>query len=123
VTSSRLNRDIELPPAVKAQESAISSIAIAYCHEVLDRSRFFCLLKASAIALPLSIFATTTNTQYYLSSTVLVTLYQYPLKSQTNTTLYRDSCTTAITVGIKSDNGIAKKHGIAIWDHIINPRL
>ncbi|MBD2411279.1 iron-containing redox enzyme family protein [Nostoc calcicola FACHB-3891] len=48
-TSSRLNRDIELPPAVKAQESAISSRAIAYCHEVLDRSRFFSLLKAGAM--------------------------------------------------------------------------
>lgn len=45
-TSSRLNRDIELPPAVKAQEAAISSRTIAYCHEVLDRSRFFCLPKA-----------------------------------------------------------------------------
>ena len=53
LTSSRLNRDIELPPAVKAQESEISSRTIAYCHEVLDRSRFFCLLKAGAITPPM----------------------------------------------------------------------
>ncbi|MEH2323362.1 MAG: iron-containing redox enzyme family protein [Nostoc sp.] len=57
LTSSRLNRDIELPPAVKAQESAISSRTIAYCHEVLDRSRFFCLLKAGAITPPMIQYA------------------------------------------------------------------
>jgi thiaminase len=57
LTSSRLNRDIELPPAVKAQESAISSRTIAYCHSVIDRSRFFCLLKAGAIAPPLMQYA------------------------------------------------------------------
>jgi thiaminase len=48
-TSSRLNRDIELPPAMKAQEAAITSRTIAYCHEVLNRSHFFCLLKAETI--------------------------------------------------------------------------
>ncbi|MDF5722044.1 MAG: iron-containing redox enzyme family protein [Rhizonema sp. PD37] len=57
LTSSRLNRDIELPPAVKAQESAISSRTIAYCHSVIDSSRFFCLLKAGAIAPPLMQYA------------------------------------------------------------------
>lgn len=57
LTSSRLNRDIELPPAVKAQESAISSKTIAYCHEVLDRSHFFCLLKAGAITPPMIKYA------------------------------------------------------------------
>ena len=61
-TSSRLNRDIELPPAVKAQESAISSRTIAYCDEILDRSRFFCLLKDSAIAPPMMQYA---FLQYY----------------------------------------------------------
>ncbi len=50
ITSSRLNRDIELPPAVKTQFAEISSSTIAYCHETLDRSRFFCLLKAGAVA-------------------------------------------------------------------------
>ncbi|MCL6754395.1 iron-containing redox enzyme family protein [Nostoc sp. CCCryo 231-06] len=57
LTSSRLNRDIELPPAVKAQELAITSRTIAYCHEVLDHSRFFCLLKAGAITPPLMQYA------------------------------------------------------------------
>ena len=46
LTSSRLNRDVELPPKVKVQEIAITARTIAYCHEVLDRSRFFSLLKA-----------------------------------------------------------------------------
>lgn len=49
LTSSRINRDIELPPALKAQEAAISSRTIAYCHEALDRSQFFCRLKAETI--------------------------------------------------------------------------
>jgi thiaminase len=49
LTSSRLNRDAELSAAVKAQEEAISSRTIAYCHEALDRSRFFGLLKAGAV--------------------------------------------------------------------------
>ena len=53
LTSSRLNRDIELPPAVKAQEAQISSRTIAYCHKALDRSRFFSLLKAGAITPPI----------------------------------------------------------------------
>ncbi|MBR8834972.1 MAG: iron-containing redox enzyme family protein [Stigonema ocellatum SAG 48.90 = DSM 106950] len=57
LTSSRLNRDIELPPAVKAQESAISSRTIAYCNEVLDHSRFFCLLKAGAVTPPMMQYA------------------------------------------------------------------
>ncbi|WP_427157712.1 iron-containing redox enzyme family protein [Aliinostoc sp. HNIBRCY26] len=57
MTSSRLDRDIELTPAVKAQESAISAQIIAYCHEVLDRSRFFCLLKAGAITPPIIQYA------------------------------------------------------------------
>ncbi|KAB8332678.1 iron-containing redox enzyme family protein [Scytonema tolypothrichoides VB-61278] len=62
LTSSRLNRDIELPPAVKAQESAISSRTIAYCHSVLDRSRFFCLLKTGNITPPMMQYA---FLQYY----------------------------------------------------------
>jgi thiaminase len=57
LTSSRLNRDIELPPAVKAQEAEISSRTIAYCQQALDRSRFFCLLKAGAIAPPMMQYA------------------------------------------------------------------
>jgi thiaminase len=57
LTSSRLNRDIELPPAVKAQEAEISSRTIAYCHEALDRSRFFCRLKAGAITPPMMQYA------------------------------------------------------------------
>lgn len=56
-TSSRLNRDIELPPKVKALESAISSKTIAYCHSVLDRSRFFCQIKDYAITGPLMQYA------------------------------------------------------------------
>jgi thiaminase len=62
LTSSRLNRDIELPPAVKAQEAAISSRTVAYCDEVLDRSRFFCLLKDYAITPPMMQYA---FLQYY----------------------------------------------------------
>lgn len=50
LTSSRLNRDIELSPAVKAQFLEITSSTIVHCHEVLDRSRFFYLLKDYAIA-------------------------------------------------------------------------
>lgn len=57
LTSSRLDRDTELPPAVKAQEAEISSRTIAYCQEALDRSRFFCLLKAGAIAPPMMQYA------------------------------------------------------------------
>lgn len=49
LTSSRLNRSIELSPAVKAQEAAITARTVAYCHEVLDRSRFFSLLKAETL--------------------------------------------------------------------------
>lgn len=48
LTSSRLNRDI-VPPAIQAQAATISSRTIDYCHEVLDRSQFFCLLKAETI--------------------------------------------------------------------------
>jgi hypothetical protein len=48
-TSSRLNRAVELPPALKAQEAAITAETIAYCHTALDRSRFFSLLKAGSI--------------------------------------------------------------------------
>ncbi|TVQ16323.1 MAG: hypothetical protein EA367_20475 [Leptolyngbya sp. DLM2.Bin15] len=44
-TSSRLDREIELPPEVEAQKQAITDRAIAYCNESLDRSRFFSLLK------------------------------------------------------------------------------
>lgn len=49
LTSSRLNRDIELPPAIKAQAAAITSRTITYCQNVLDRSQFFCRLKAQTI--------------------------------------------------------------------------
>ncbi|NJR63257.1 MAG: iron-containing redox enzyme family protein [Cyanobacteria bacterium CRU_2_1] len=44
-TSSRLNREIESSPEVEAQKQAVSERTIAYCHESLDRSRFFSLLK------------------------------------------------------------------------------
>ncbi|MGB5962896.1 MAG: iron-containing redox enzyme family protein [Coleofasciculaceae cyanobacterium] len=57
LTSSRLNRDIELAPAIKAQAAAISSQTIAYCHYVLERSDFFCLLKAETITPPLMQYA------------------------------------------------------------------
>ena len=57
LTSSRLKRDIELPPTVKAQEVAISAKTIDYCHDVLDRSRFFGLLKAGAITPPMMQYA------------------------------------------------------------------
>jgi thiaminase len=48
-TSSRLNREIELPPEVEAQKQSITNRTIAYCNESLDRSRFFSLLKAREI--------------------------------------------------------------------------
>jgi len=48
-TSSRLNREIELPPEVEAQKQAISERTIAYCNKSLDRSRFFSLLKDGEI--------------------------------------------------------------------------
>lgn len=51
-TSSRLNRTVELPLALKAQAAAITTEAIAYCHAALDRSRFFRLLKAGNIPQP-----------------------------------------------------------------------
>jgi pyrroloquinoline quinone (PQQ) biosynthesis protein C len=57
LTSSRLKRDIERSPALKAQEAAITSRTIDYCHDVLDRSRFFSLLKAGAITPPLMQYA------------------------------------------------------------------
>lgn len=44
-TSSRLNRETELPPEAEAQKQAITETTIAYCNELLDRSRFFSLLK------------------------------------------------------------------------------
>ena len=49
-TSSRLDRETELPPIVKAQMEVISTKAIAYCRESLDRSGFFTLLKTGTIA-------------------------------------------------------------------------
>ena len=49
LTSSRLNRDIELSSAVQAQEAAITAHTIAHCQAVLDRSRFFSLLKTEAM--------------------------------------------------------------------------
>ncbi len=61
-TSSRLNRDIELPPAVKAQFLEITSSTIVHCHEALDRSRFFWLLKTGAITPPMMQYA---FLQYY----------------------------------------------------------
>jgi len=48
-TSSRLNREIELPPSVETQLNAFSTTAIAYCHESFNRSRFFKLLKNGEI--------------------------------------------------------------------------
>lgn len=49
LTSSRLDRTIELPPAIKAQEEAITAQTIAYCQAALDHSCFFGLLKAGMI--------------------------------------------------------------------------
>jgi thiaminase len=49
-TSSRLNRESILSPEVEAQREAISNRTIAYCHESLDRSRFFSLLKDGEIS-------------------------------------------------------------------------
>jgi thiaminase len=49
LTSSRLDRTVELTPAVKAQEEAITAQTIAYCQTALDRSRFFGLLTAGMI--------------------------------------------------------------------------
>ncbi|MDB9456912.1 iron-containing redox enzyme family protein [Dolichospermum circinale CS-1225] len=48
-TSSRLDRETELPPIAKAQMELISTKAIDYCHEALDRSRFFNMLKDGVI--------------------------------------------------------------------------
>jgi thiaminase len=48
-TSSRLNRETELPPDVEAQEKVISARTIAYCNESLARSRFFKMLKEGLI--------------------------------------------------------------------------
>jgi thiaminase len=48
-TSSRLNRETELPPGVEAQEKAISARTIAYCNELLNRSRFFRMLRDGTI--------------------------------------------------------------------------
>ncbi|MBD2234742.1 iron-containing redox enzyme family protein [Phormidium tenue] len=48
-TSSRLDREIELPPEIKAQKQAITDKTIAYCNESLNRSRFFSLLKDGEI--------------------------------------------------------------------------
>lgn len=52
LTSSRLNRDF-ISTAVQAQEATLSSHTIAYCHQVLDSSRFFSLLKTGDLTLPL----------------------------------------------------------------------
>lgn len=49
LTSSRLDRTVELSPAIKAQEEAVTAQTIAYCQAALDRSRFFGLLKAGMI--------------------------------------------------------------------------
>lgn len=48
-TSSRLNREIELPSEVEAQNQIISERTITYCNTALDRSRFFSLLKGGEI--------------------------------------------------------------------------
>lgn len=48
-TSSRLDRTVELPPTIKAQEEAITAQTIAYCEAALDRSRFFGLLNTGMI--------------------------------------------------------------------------
>lgn len=53
LTSSRLNRDLNLSTAMQAQEATISDQTIAYCHQALDLSRFFSLLKAGDVTLPL----------------------------------------------------------------------
>lgn len=57
MTSSRLDRDIELPPGLEEQEEVTIETAISYCHTALDRSRFFTLLKDSAITPPILQYA------------------------------------------------------------------
>jgi thiaminase len=49
-TSSRLNREVALAPEVEAQKREICDRTIAYCHDSLDRSRFFSLLKSGAMS-------------------------------------------------------------------------
>lgn len=44
-TSSRLNREINLPIEVEAQIDAVSTATISYCNEALDGSRFFRLIQ------------------------------------------------------------------------------
>lgn len=61
-TSSRLDRETQLSPAVEAQEEAIIAFTIAYCNESLDKSRFFSKLKDGEITLPLMQY---TFLQYY----------------------------------------------------------
>ncbi|MBE9137732.1 hypothetical protein IQ254_11100 [Nodosilinea sp. LEGE 07088] len=56
-TSSRLDRAIALPVELETRVNAISTAAIAYCHEALDRSRFFNLLKTTDQALPIMQYA------------------------------------------------------------------
>lgn len=51
LTSSRLNRDFNLSTAAQAQEATISAHTIAYCHQALDQSQFFGLLKAGDVTL------------------------------------------------------------------------
>jgi thiaminase len=49
-TSSRLNREQQLSPEAQAQQQAICTQTIAYCHESLDRSRFFGLLQDGKVS-------------------------------------------------------------------------
>lgn len=56
-TSSRLNRERELPPDVETQLNVFSTMVIDYCHKSLERSRFFRLLKNEKISLPIMKYA------------------------------------------------------------------
>jgi len=52
-TSSRLDREAELPTEVEAQKQTITARTITYCHNSLERSHFFCLLKDRKVDPPL----------------------------------------------------------------------
>ncbi|HEV3157792.1 MAG TPA: iron-containing redox enzyme family protein [Candidatus Baltobacteraceae bacterium] len=48
-TSTRLNREMMLPPQIELLEERIANHAVAYCNEVLDQSRFFNALKDASL--------------------------------------------------------------------------
>ncbi|WP_445927112.1 hypothetical protein [Leptodesmis sp.] len=52
-TSSRLSRSTDLSPAINAQIETVCTETIHQCHQALDRSHFFTLLKNQTIPLQL----------------------------------------------------------------------